>query len=499
MPPANPFLTPMTPCPCQSGKRYEICCAREERREELLRMRVAKWLLEPGRKSEVASARQAFRLGQGDRWEKKEDQAGGPDASLVNFDAYLLSEHRMADGRTPIAAFAQDHWLDSRDRAAAERLIQGRRSIYEITAVKPGKSVTMRDVFTLEVFDVRDIAASRGLTRWEFVFTRLLQGRGAWVGDGAVVRIPPDYAARLFEVLATEQMVRGDPEAQRRMAQDPARAYHLIGETLSRPPFDRAVTFEGDAVVITKRSYRTDDVDAALEKLEDVPGFYPGGPDERNRFVINWAEAESTLDARRVGSPPETTGKDRAVRMATYLVTDGTVLPASPEERLVNMGMVVLDHDGTISLECLSQNRMGRLAALVEGAIPGLRFEESSEEEVDLRAMWGDSAEPGANRAQRKDSGAARVVSRALEERSRRALADQFLNEWPDTPVPAFGGKSPREAAQSPEQRAAVVEFLKTIDHAAHQGTGILRPREVSALVRSLGLPPLSREATATA
>jgi Protein of unknown function (DUF2384) len=67
----------------------------------------------------------------------------------------------------------------------------------------------------------------------------------------------------------------------------------------------------------------------------------------------------------------------------------------------------------------------------------------------------------------------------------RQVKADHW-RRWLDQPIPALGGASPRQAARSPDQRAALELLLKEAEHmeSRQDGTGF----DLSSVRRELGL-----------
>jgi hypothetical protein len=45
-----------------------------------------------------------------------------------------------------------------------------------------------------------------------------------------------------------------------------------------------------------------------------------------------------------------------------------------------------------------------------------------------------------------------------------KVMAEHYRT-WPDTPLPALGGKTPRQAVETPEGRSQVAELLKFIEN----------------------------------
>lgn len=65
----------------------------------------------------------------------------------------------------------------------------------------------------------------------------------------------------------------------------------------------------------------------------------------------------------------------------------------------------------------------------------------------------------------------------------------RWARHWPDEPVPALGGKTPREAAQDPEDRIRLEALLREFEYIAsvNRSRGV-DDFDVSALREELGV-----------
>ena len=80
-------------------------------------------------------------------------------------------------------------------------------------------------------------------------------------------------------------------------------------------------------------------------------------------------------------------------------------------------------------------------------------------------------------------------ISKEDQEAFRQKYLDGHYRKWPDTPLPALRGKTPRECAANPRARAKVVELLKYLENReARWVSGHEKPYDFGWLWKDLGL-----------
>ena len=115
----------------------------------------------------------------------------------------------------------------------------------------------------------------------------------------------------------------------------------------------------------------------------------------------------------------------------------------------------------------MSKERLDLVCQAVEhelgAAIRLVRRAESASDMVDR--MWARSSEPRRSRrwTKPKDPGLLRLE---------RDAGDRLWREWIDSPIKAFGGKSPREAAGDPNLRPELEDLLRDFEEQGRSGPG---------------------------
>ncbi len=452
-------------CLCGSGRRFAVCCLPAERRETQLRQRILHFAHSPRHVRARRAADAAFWI---DGRDRESDGEG------IAFLTILTMDHRLPGGGTIVADFLAVEKLGAKDREIIEKLQRGRWGLLEVRDVKAGAFVQVRDVFTQEDFELRDVSASRGLAKWDVIYTRIIPGRGAWVGDGSLLRGPPEKLLPLAAALEGIGAKKGARDTPSVLSRNAALAYNAVIAVLDEPPYEAVFTYEGDPIVLTTSVYRVKDPERFAELVDALSDLYEAGVDEDERLTFNWAVHESKLVQKVI--PDEM----RALRIMTHLIPKNAKDPVG--ERLMNLGMVMISLDGVVEVECMSvERRRDLVAKLVATGWPMVLIEERS------RPIHMDEIgrEPRESRSERDDVG----ISKREQERMRRAMAAEFLHEWPKTAISTLGGLTPMEAAKHPQRQTEVVQLLKAMSHRADdESGGVLKPREVASLARELGL-----------
>jgi Protein of unknown function (DUF2384) len=132
----------------------------------------------------------------------------------------------------------------------------------------------------------------------------------------------------------------------------------------------------------------------------------------------------------------------------------------------------------TIRVEVNSDRRAQKARKLLEG-IAGVRF--LRDEKVDLEVAMAQAAKapsPPVDRPDPNDPAIQAMLKEFLDQRNMR---------WLDESIPMFGGLTPREMTKTPEGRARVARYIRTMPATMSAGgPSIEPPRE--AMLRELGL-----------
>lgn len=438
-----PTARPNDRCPCGSGRNYKKCCAKKRRgrrdpaseprytkadREEALR-KLDALLHEVVDEEELNDLAEEF-------W------GGVPvpeDPQLLEmshfaFQAWSYFDVDLGDRETLAdIALQEPGLLAPRERAFVERGRQAAMRLYEVVDVRPGASLSLRDLFDGSVQEVRERAGSRALHRWDVIAARIfLPGAsGRPELDGGMFTLSP---ARRDDVFG--QATRHLEACRAELGALSERMHHALlaplyhQAWLTPPSIPKLVNYDGHELVETSVYY---DVTAGsgptlCPLLDAIPEF------ERPEV--------SELETRWTWSGIGTDRVEPVVRGWLELRDERLVLHTNSCERA----------------------ELGR--TLLEGALGDLvsyRCTESSDSRSALQRQLASR-----DRASHDDAAPDREELPAeLREPATAALEAYYQShyeKWIDEPVPMFEGNTPREAAASPELRTRVQQALKDLE-----------------------------------
>ncbi len=334
-------------------------------------------------------------------------------------DAYLEESPRRLSG-------AERGWLEAQQAAWL--------SLWEVRDVERGVSITLRDLLTDETRCVHEVSGSQTLVARDVLLARIVDHKGIFLLCGSHPRpLPPTPAA---EVL---RRARGRLRRKRAVPverlRDEAVGRYLIKrweeavDDLDAAYADRQASLpelqntDGDPLLVT-----IDHFDIASGKRSDV--------EER---LAELAEVD----------PPEA-GESTPVYV---FLRSGNALHKSWENTVVGHGRLLAT---SLQLETNSKSRADVLRARVEAACGNLISHRVREHTDPLseKALLPETGRKGASESPPPEA------ERLILDFKRRHYAD-----WPDHPLPALDGKTPREAVQTVGGRGAVDVLLKEMEN----------------------------------
>ncbi len=414
------------PCPCGSGRKFKLCCQRNPnvpltKRSKLLGYKLVRFAGQEHRRAELTGVA-AMACDPDDPDPRATIRRMVADPVIVDFVVFEggAGEDYLEE-RGPL--------LPPDELALVEQLLDEPRRLWELTGVREGVSLDLRDTATGRSVTVNEVTGSRGRAPGELMLARV-----ARVGDehqlfGAPIEIP----LRLRE--SALLLVDDEPDADE-LAQ-------WYGRALAPP---RMVTREGEPLVLCQAEVST------------------GAPPEEVRAAL-----DGVLRAE---------GDDRWVEVAEL---DGG-------ERVFR-GSVRLD--GNLFLDATSEVPFERLLELVTEAVPGA--EVVSDERADPRQLlsadnplWADDPDPD-DELELFDDDDPEVDPELV------AAVEAFIIEreaaWVDESIPALAGLTPRQALDDPTRREDLLALLREMgDEPAAPGLG--QGFSATRLRARLGLAP---------
>ncbi len=433
------------PCPCGSGRKYKKCCLRidedrhaDHRKYALLHRMDSRLLL---RLAEYAG--QEFPAA----WRELRrdiDRIGAP----MIFTAPLWVYAFEIEGRTVADAFLADRsqqcsseerrWLQSQGKAWL--------SVWEVEDAEPGRSMDLRDLLSGERRRVRETAASRDLAMRDAILARIVDhDRMSLLGAGHPRLLQPFDAADVVDDVL--RGLRSDRPVSVDQLRQPVFCRDLIVK------WEEAVE-EQDSLYSQPPELRNRDGDPVLPTVD--------------RFDV---EAAETAEIRRlIGQLEGAKREPSKAGVATYafLQSDDTL----QEGEMTVIGWVRIDRK-TLRIETNSEKRADALRQRIEAACQD-RIRHREREHGDLSDL---------------DIGPGTPMEAPSPEEEHYAAAHKarHYNEWPDLPLPALDGMTPRECARTADGRRDLDLLLNHMENQEHR-TAPGKPFDFSVIRDELGL-----------
>lgn len=453
------------PCPCGSGRKHKLCClARTDERDTawraanrasrstydtILAIATAMW---PTRNAAdvVDTAWEDLWLGDPPTPEPEPIEM----ALLAPWMAYhwcpqaddrVLAQLCMNAARRPFLA-EQREWI--------EAAIDAPFSLLEVLEVVPGESMRVHDLLLDEERVVYERTATKSIPVRSILFASTPVFRGIATIDGLYpYTLPPGFRDELR-----------------------AKVGAVIGPLSS---FDRATLHEHSRELLLIFADQVEPASAPrpMPTLQNTDGELLVMCELRwTIHARKLAEVRRRLHALDTGDPDEWFEADTASSWTWSKA--GNAQHSSWTN--TSLGTVRID-GGTLLGECNSEGRAARLRRLVDrscdGVVTFVGIERTTQAQMQAEAAA-------------KQAKGARPAAKAPSKLEREAIA-QFLtahyDAWPDAPLPALAGRTPREAMRTAKGRREVDALLREMEH----GTGGLEMAglyDFGRLRRALGL-----------
>ncbi|MDR7420654.1 MAG: SEC-C metal-binding domain-containing protein [Armatimonadota bacterium] len=442
------------PCPCGSGLKYKKCCLGKTESTRPLytpeeRARVLTRLMRFAARREFE---QDHRIAQvafwGDSLADRPDEDAQRALTLPTveavYEAWFVFDVPIEDGRTLTDLFLEREatGLGPGERAYLDRMRASHMRLYEVTDVSPDEGLHFTDLWTDERVWVRERLATRQIVRWDLVAARVVQGPdGSSVIDGGLYLYPPEAREALLKDLrrAHRLFVRRCPDDD-------------VGDFFKRatvlfhrawldwtvfPPEPALVTAEGDPIVLARAVFDVRDRPALLRMLD-------GHPDLIDQGDGSYAWLES-LPSRRMPVEDPAAGRPRTAEAD----------PERMSEARRGLGAFVVKGERLV-LETVSRERAER----------GRRFlEEWAGEAVRYRTTRYEDVKAALQASRRSRTPPRSDVPPDVEAEVVGEFYERHYRDWPDTPVPALGNRTPRQAARLKTVRPRLVALLKDFEN----------------------------------
>jgi hypothetical protein len=414
------------PCTCGSGKKYKKCCLPKLEAEatELLVWKEADTRLIERAAGFLDEMNPAMDELIDQYWDGDVPPGWFRQISEIEMQqliAWATLDWRPEAGAPTVAErMAAEQPLDERQQQILASMMGSYTSVYEVVRIERGRGVQLENVLEGGSVFVSDRMFAETADKWLICFCRVYRaGPFHFILPPSGSCSPADKDEVIRRLEDSFKTYREEfPEAA---FSDMLRAWPHIFPHLDRELRQRKLVlpqlqnFDGDAVVFCKATFEVQDPEAVAAAIRKAPEFEPGTPSGKEAAFV-WIRRH---------------GKDNRI-----------------------LGSVALEGTRMV-LECNSRSRLERGIELLEN-MGQVEVVNRTEQEV-AEAMQKHRAAPREDRA---PADIPEDVARAIVQQH----LEQHYERWPHMPLPALGGRTPAEAAATPEGRQQLEQLFRHME-----------------------------------
>ena len=409
------------------------------------------------------------------------------DPELGDFDEWYINDFALADGQRLIDHFVEE--IGPKLPVAEAELLAtwrqiNRQRLFEVQSAQPGVGLVVRDLLSEEELTIYDRSASRTVRRWTVMLARTYPkpDRVCFTGHPRLLtpREKPElvtFARRLWETYRGQHPAASYAEFYRDHSLDLWHETKRLQAEAGRPPV--FVTREGHPLVRARAEFAVHDGRAVAEKLAAAEEFEAAGPSTEHPGALRF---DWFLRGR--SQVPEQTDLPRTAVLIDLQAFPVGTISLGPQVR--TLGDITL-WPTRLELSCISRERLAVGKALLSEVLDNLvrPYKHDRIEPYDL-----ENPGPAAGSLPPKPSPAPQLSHDEREALLRRR-SEEHSARWLETPLPALEDLSPRQASQTPEGRAKVIDLIKSMEYLDDLRREASRPvtMDLPYIRRELGLP----------
>ncbi|WBU58482.1 hypothetical protein [Paracoccus sediminicola] len=372
---------------------------------------------------------------------------------------------RYEDGNIVDLYLKRRGWKETAlNRAYFAALRDAPVSLYEVSNVQPGTSMTLRDLLSdAAPVTVKEISATRTLKQWDRIAVRVVPEREHHVISGALLPFRAETVDFLFSGLRDALKLK-KRDALRLTRDQLLTCAPIFTTAWLFIEIDRALTpaqpqftnSDGDDVLFHDLRYLFASgvtQRAVAERLDRVKGFLPQGPK-----LWSWlAERKGRGGKAGYGIMLDTQMEGVTVLGSMELKGKALLVTVNSTERADKVRKLIRDAAGDLLRSHLTTIRtVDQMRADQQRDRPSEEVEEIPPD-----------------------------IARQLM----RDHMDKHYRETLDAPIPALGSKSPRQAVHTAAGREKVIDWLKLLEnHSARHDEGPITEYDFSWMWAELGL-----------
>lgn len=453
------------PCPCGSGRKHKLCClapieqrdaawrasnrASQSAYDTILAIGISMW--------PTPRAEDLLDAAWSDLW-RGDPPTPAPEAIDMALLAPWMSYHwRPGTDDRVLAQLCLDaapREFSAEEREWIDASLSEPFSLLEAMEIVPGDHVRVHDLLLDEERVVYERTATKTIAPRSILLARTPVFRGVTTIDGLFpYTLPPglrdDLRARVGATIGPfssmgRQLLR---EHTHELVQIFA---ELVAIARIPPPMPTLANTDGELLVVCELRWRI-----------------------RARSIAELRRRLSVLDT---GDPRETFDAETASRWSWSKAGNATHALFSTTA----LGAVWIDGNELVA-ECNSEARAARLRRMIEHTCDGIVTFVSIDRTTQAQLQAS---------AEAKRASGATADSKAPSELGRHAVAQlvaAHYDTWPDQPLPALAGRTPREAVTTAKGRRQVDALLREMEHRTSR-SDMAELYDFGRLRRALGL-----------
>lgn len=332
--------------------------------------------------------------------------------------------------------------------------------------------MTLRDVLRKREVKVTEHSASLILERGHIVYARVVEMDGMFFMMGTGTRvIPPSFLDRLLDLRETIESERPTfdgciaAETLLDLEDELREEYLVIADVLGNQKLHVSNT-DGDPLALTTLTYDIPSLGEAFHALKDLEQKATGRNDSD---LLAEAERNATGELEKVYihwlKPRKKSENNDATLLATLVITPSTlVVEVNSEKRSKQIRKEIT-------------KRLGEKAVL-------LRTEITSHEGVLKKAA---KSRKGAKPDEESEHD--RIMRESPEARAlMKQMMEKHWSSWPDIPLPALRGMTPRQASRDPRGRELLESLLMDFESRNRSEKDEFLRVDITRIRRDLGL-----------
>lgn len=424
------------PCPCGSGKKYKMCCLSTEYvqtgREDSIREKIVQDLLKFFRKNfknRLDNAHFIF-------WDEfiPEEHLDNATVRLadINFWEWIVYDYIIDEdnGKTLIDLYMENNKKLSMDEHRLLTMMKNSViSLYEVQNVFPEKGLLLKDLLLGGEYDVKEMAATRSLRKWDIFATRLLHVDGTFIMSGSVYPYHLKLKERILEDIHAEfkdYRIEYPDTALNEFLKKNSEMFNFYWyDVIQNPPPIKIATTSGEPFLFSKAIFEINDKQAVVNGLQKIKGF------EKDKDDFIW------LDKR------------------------------SKERGATILGNIEIK-EGKLILSCNSKKRLEKGKKLILENIADTVIHKADTFQDPMQALKSFKEKP-----EKKEKN---EIPMDVQQQLYTQFMEKHSKKWLKEKIPALNGKTPTQAVKTEEGRRKVTELLKTFENSQEHNKREGRP-----------------------